>query len=330
MSNKFIHSTLSRVCNLISVVTFEIIEQHFSYLLLYLLVFKEKIKMLDVNISLEATCDLEKELIEKFDLSVINMNFEVDDEFFDTKNDDVVSTRLYEKMEQKKKTGTSQINEYNYEEHFKKLLENGKPIVHLALSSGLSGTIDGAKRVAEKLNKSYKNKVYVVDSLAACSGQGLLGIVLRDYAKKCNSIEELVEYAEMMKHRIYHYFTVETLTYLANGGRLNSKTAFFGNLLNIKPVMEMSRVGKLEVMYKVISRKKSINSIAELTVKSIDDGFSYCFIAHANSVKDALVMKERIEAGSKIKPVLVNLGPVIGCHSGPGTIAVFFVGKENR
>ena len=286
--------------------------------------------MLEVNISMEATCDLEKEFIEKFDLKVVNMNFEVDGEFFDTDKDDVVSTRLYEKMVQKKKTGTSQINEFTYEEFFKNLLKDGKPIVHLALSSGLSGTVDGARTAAEKLNQNGEKKVYVIDSLCVCSGQGMLGMVLRDYAKNCDSIEDFVAFAESVKNKIYHYFTVDNLTYLANGGRLNSKAAFFGNLLSIKPVMEASRVGKLEVMHKVISRKKSISSIASLSAKAYDEKYSYCFIAHANCVEDALLMKGKIEAETKLVPVVVNLGPVIGCHTGPGTLAVFFVGKENR
>lgn len=286
--------------------------------------------MLDVTISLESTCDLDKETIEKYDLSVIDMNFEVDGESFYTKEDDVVSTRLYEKMMQKKKTGTSQINDFSYEEHFKKLLEKNQPIIHLTLSSGLSGTIDGARRVAEEFNKSNKYKIYIIDSLCACSGQGLLGMVVRDYSRQCESIEGLVEFAEKMKNKIYHYFTVDSLTYLANGGRLDSKSAFFGNLLNIKPVMEMSRKGKLEVLHKVISRRKSITSIADLTAKSIDETYPYCFIAHANCIKDALLMKEKIELGSRVKSEIVNLGPVIGCHSGPGTLAVFFIGRLDR
>ncbi len=286
--------------------------------------------MLDVCISLESTCDLEKDFIEKFDLSIIDMNFEVDGESFNTKNDDVVSSKLYEKMLQKKKTGTSQINDYFYEEHFKNLLKQNKPIIHLALSSGLSATVDGARRVADEINKTSDNKVFVIDSLCGCSGQGLLGMIIREKSKECSSVEELVAFAELLKHKIYHYFTVDTLTYLANGGRLNSKTAFIGNLLSIKPVMEMSKVGKLEVMHKVISRKKSISSISNLVVNAIDDNYEYCFIAHANCIQDAVSMKEKIEAGSNVKPTIVNLGPVIGCHSGPGTLAVFFVGKENR
>ena len=286
--------------------------------------------MLDICISLEATCDLEKETIEEYDLSVIDMNFEVDGKLFSTKEDNVVSSMLYEKMLQKKKTGTSQINDYYYEEHFKNLLKENKPIIHLALSSGLSATVDGARRVADELNKTSENKVYVIDSLCGSSAQGLLGMILRQKASEYNSIEELVEFAEQLKNKMYHYFTVDSLTYLANGGRLNSKTAFIGNLLSIKPVMEMSEHGKLEVMHKVISRKKSIISISNLVINAIDESYDFCFIAHANCVQDALSMKEKIEAGTSVKPTIVNLGPVIGCHSGPGTLAVFFVGKENR
>lgn len=286
--------------------------------------------MLDICISLESTCDLEREIIERYDLSVIDMSFEVDGKTFNTKEDDVVSSKLYEKMLQKKKIATSQINDYFYEEHFKELLKRNKPIIHLALSSGLSSTVDGARRVAEEINKTSKNKVFVIDSLCGCSGQGLLGMIVREKSKECDSVEALVSFVETIKNRIYHYFTVESLTYLANGGRINSKTAFIGNLLSIKPVMEMSKDGKLEVMHKVISRKKSISSISNLVVKALDDSYDYCFIAHANSLEDAVSMKEKIEMGSKVRPVIVNLGPVIGCHSGPGTLAVFFVGKEDR
>jgi DegV family protein with EDD domain len=286
--------------------------------------------MLDVCISLESTCDLEKDTIEKYDLYIIDMDFEVDGKSFNSKTDDVVSSMLYEKMLQKKKTATSQINDYTYKEHFEKLLEQNKPIIHLALSGGLSATVDGARRVAEEINKSSKNKVYVIDSLCACSGQGILGIMIRDKSETCSSIEELVAYAEMIKNKIYHYFTVDSLTYLANGGRLNSKAAFIGNLLSIKPVMEMSKIGKLEVLHKVISRKKSISSIANMVINSVDENNEICFIAHANCIKDALLLKEKIEENSKTKPKIVNLGPVIGCHSGPGTLAVFFVGKGNR
>ena len=108
------------------------------------------------------------------------------------------------------------------------------------------------------------------------------------------------------------------------------KSSVFGS--HWHEYMELHYVlhGKLEVMHKVISRKKSISSISNLVISAIDESYEYCFIAHANCVQDALSMKEKIEAGTSIKPTIVNLGPVVGCHSGPGTLAVFFVGKENR
>lgn len=286
--------------------------------------------MLDVIISLEATCDLDAKMIKENKLSVINMNFEVDGEQFNTEKDDVVSSLLYEKMVQKKKTGTSQINAYDYEEHFVKLLKSGKDVLHLAFSSGLSGTGEVAKLVAEDLNKSHKNKIYVIDSLCACSGHGLLGIIARDYAKKCDKIDELIEFIETIKHKMYHLFTVDTLTYLANGGRVDGKKAFFGNLLNIKPVMQMNKEGKLEVMHKVISRKKSISVLASMTGEKCDKEYDYCFISHANCLEDAFLLKKKIEETTAFKPVLTNLGAVIGCHSGPGTLAVYFIGKEDR
>ncbi len=286
--------------------------------------------MLDVIISLEATCDLDKDMIEKYDLSVINMDFEVDGTQFNTENDDVVSTMLYEKMVQKKKTGTSQINAYHYEEYFKELLKFNKPILHLAFSSGLSGTGAVAKTVAEELNKTNKTQICVIDSLCACSGHGLLGIIARNYSKTCVSIDELVDYIERTKHKLNHLFTVDTLTYLANGGRIDSKKAFFGNLLNIKPVMRMNGKGELEVMHKVISRKKSIASIAELTQNKFDNDSEYCFISHANCLEDALLLKKKVEELTPLKPIITNLGPVIGCHSGPGTLAVYFISKEDR
>lgn len=286
--------------------------------------------MLDVIISLEATCDLDSKMIEENDLSIVNMNFEVDGEQFNTEKDDVVSSFLYEKMVQKKKTGTSQINAYDYEEHFKKLLKKGKDVLHLAFSSGLSGTGEVAKQVAENLNNLNKNKVYVIDSLCACSGHGLLGIIARDYANKCDTIEELIEFIETIKHKMYHLFTVDTLTYLANGGRVDGKKAFIGNLFNIKPVMQMNKEGKLEVMHKVISRKKSISTLGSMVAERCDSNYGYCFISHANCLEDALALKKKVEETTSFKPILTNLGAVIGCHSGPGTLAVYFIGKEDR
>lgn len=287
--------------------------------------------MLDVIISLEATCDLDKEMLDKYKLSVIDMNFQVDGVEFNTSKDDVISSALYENMQQKRKTGTSQINEFSYKEHFEHLLKQNKPVLHLAFSSGLSGTGAVAKKVADDINENSETKVTVIDTLCACSGQGMIAIIARDYAEKCDTMEELVAFIESIKNKIYHLFTVDTLSFLANGGRVDPKKAFFGNLLNIKPVMQMSGEGKLEVLFKVMSRKKSILSLVNLTEKKLDKEKSgYCFISHANCLADAEMLKTKIEETTNLKPIITNLGPVIGSHSGPGTLAIYFIGTENR
>ena len=140
----------------------------------------------------------------------------------------------------------------------------------------------------------------------------------------------MFNYLESAKYKICHFFTVDDLKYLERGGRISKTTATLGSLIQIKPILKIDNEGRIVQDRKVISRKKSINSIADLSLKVIDENYPYCFIAHANCIKDALLMKEKIEAGSSVKPVITNLGPVIGSHSGPGTLAVFFVGKSDR
>lgn len=286
--------------------------------------------MVDLILSLEATCDLDKETIRKYDLSVVDMEFKVGDEYFNTAENDVVSSKLYEKMTQKQRTSTSQINAYDYEQHFFKLLKQNKPVLHLAFSSTLSGTGLTAKKVAEELNDRHENKIYVIDTLCGSYGQALLAILVRENIAKFSDVSDVLDFINSIKLKMRHLFTVDSLTYLANGGRLDSKTAFFGNLLNIKPVMHLSKFGKLEVLHKVISRKKSISNLADMIKNSYDEDSKFCFIAHANCEKDARFLEEKLKTDSKINTLVVNLGPVIGAHSGPGTLAIFYLGKGER
>lgn len=285
---------------------------------------------MELILSLEATCDLDKETIKNNELSVIDMEFKVGDEYYNTSESDVVTSNLYEKMIQKQRTSTSQINAYDYEQHFTELLKMKKPILHLAFSSSLSGTGMVAKHVADELNKTHDNQIYVIDTLCGSYGQGLLAILVRENMQHFDNVEDVIEFVESIKLRMMHLFTVDSLTYLANGGRLDSKKAFFGNLLNIKPVMHLSKVGKLEVFHKVISRKKSICNLVEMIKKTYDEDGRYCFIAHANCEKDAKFLEEKLKAGAEINTKIVNLGPVIGAHSGPGTLAIFYLGKVER
>lgn len=286
--------------------------------------------MKDLIISLESTCDLTQKQIKEHDLRVIDMMFMVDGKEYSTATDTVVTSELYSKMKSGKKTLTSQINEATYFEFFEQLLKEGKDILHLAFSSGLSNTVNCAKKAAEELNKTHENKIYVIDTLCGCSGQGFLGILTRRYSKKAESIDQAVRYVENLKHRLNHCFSVENLKYLANGGRIKASTAFIGNLLNIKPVMRMDEEGRLVSCGKVMSRKKSLVAIFDKLKNTYDQQFDMCFISHADCLQDAEFIAKLVQEQTTLKPYITDLGPIIGSHSGPGTISLYFIGQQGR
>ncbi len=279
-------------------------------------------------ITIEATSDLPKEYLDRYDLNMIDMEFLIDGTVYSTKSDSVTSTDLYAKMKKGVKTSTSQINEMCYEEFFSQQLQHGADILHIAFSSGLSGTGITAHEVAERLNAKNDKKIYVVDSLCACSGQGLLAILAREYAKTAKDIHDVIDYVERTKMKLSHVFTVDNLKYLANGGRVKSSTAFFGNLLNIKPVMHVDDLGHLVPYGKVISRKKSLQSLVEKIKSTYDNTSTYCFISHADCIADANYLYDLLTSDTNLRPIITDLGPVIGSHSGPGTIAVFYLAHD--
>jgi len=284
--------------------------------------------MEEIIISMEATCDLPKDIVEKYNFKIVNMDFMVDDDIYSTSKDDVTSTRLYAKMKNGSKTSTSQVNEQLYTEFFEELIKQGKPILHIAFSSGLSKTYDCAVKSAEELNKKYGSKIFVVDSLCACSGHGYLGVLASEYAKKAKDITDLVKYVEKTKMQLCHDFTVDNLKYLANGGRVKASTAFVGNILNIKPIMKMDNEGHLCSCSKVISRKKSLTTLYKQFVDKKDDNFKTIFISHADCRDDAMLIYNLVKENTDFEPILTDLGPVIGSHSGPGTIALFYLSDQ--
>lgn len=281
--------------------------------------------MKNLIISLEATCDLTKELIKKYNLSIIDMEFMVGEDTFTTKTDDVVSSNLYERMREGEKTSTSQINQSLYEEYFENLLKSGEPILHLAFSSGLSCTYQSALKASESINEKYGKKIYVVDTLSACSGHGLLAILTRRFADSAETIEDVVEYVEKTKHKVKHIFTVDNLKYLANGGRLKTSSAVLGTILNIKPVMQTDSEGRLIVESKVISRKRALLSLFNKMKANYHRQEKMCFISHSACIEDANFLKGKIEQELHLEPIVTNLGPIIGSHSGPGTLAMFYL-----
>ena len=230
-------------------------------------------------------------------------------------------------MRNGKKTGTSMVTVQQAVEYFEPLLKQGKDVLHIAFASALSGTYESMKTASEELSAKYDNKVFIVDSKCACAGEGLLVMLIADYAQT-HSLEESIAYAEEIKNRVVHLFTVDTLKYLATGGRVSKTTAMVGNILKIKPVLCVDDEGRLVAKTKVIGRKASLNKLIEKTVEKFTGESKYVIVSHADCEEDANLVANALSQKLGVTVEIGNIGYVIGGHSGPGTLAIFFVGKD--
>ncbi len=283
---------------------------------------------MDLIISMESTCDVDSQMRKDYDFRILDMEFTIDGEIYFSEKDDVVNTRLYERMRAGSKVTTSQLNAAQYEGFFNKLLKEGKDVLHIGFSSGLSGTFNNAIKGAEEANKKHKNKVILVDSRGGCGGQLLLGIRARRFAKVAKSVEEVAAYVEHDVPKINHTYTVDNLKYLVAGGRLKASSAFFGKLLNIKPIMTMNDEGKPKFITKVLTRKKALKYLIEDCIKRADKDERTMFVSQASCREEAEYVAHMLAENSHLKPILHNMGPIIGGHSGPGTLALFFLGDR--
>lgn len=284
---------------------------------------------MDLTITLESACDLDKRLIDKYDLKIIDMNYMIGDNEFSTASHDIFQSQIYDSMKKGERVLTSQINEEEYETFFEQNIQGNKPILHIGFSSGLSGTIDNAKAAAEIINKKHGRRlVYVVDTLCGSCGQGMLAMFVREFALCADTLQEVLNFVDDVKLKINHCYTLDDLKYQVMGGRIKPAVALIGKLLNIKPVMRLDDNGKLALVSKVFSRKKAIISLAERCNKCIDCDYKIIIIAHANCEGDANLLSEQINKNISIKPIILNLGPIIGGHSGPGTLSIYYVGDK--
>lgn len=247
-------------------------------------------------------------------------------------------SEFYKKMEQGAMTKTSQLNAQDYYNYFENLVNEGyKEILHLTLSSGISGTINSARIAVNMINEKYKDvKIYIVDSLAASSGYGLLMEKLADLKDEGKSIEEVRDWAENNRLFINHWFFSTDLKYYVRGGRISRTSGFFGNMLHVCPLLNVNDEGKLIPREKIIGKKKVINAIVKKMIENAKDGKDYndyCYISHSAVFEDAKAVKDKVEdyfPNLKGKVEIFDIGTTIGSHTGPGTVALFFVGKERK
>jgi DegV family protein with EDD domain len=227
---------------------------------------------------------------------------------------------------------TSQINVYKFEESFKNIVKEGKSIIYIGLSSGLSGTINNARNAALSVGEEYPDSdITIIDTLSASMGIGLLAYKVYDMMKEDKQKDEIVEFIEDIKLKINHYFTVDDLNHLKRGGRVSSSAATVGTLLNVKPVLYMDNEGKLIPLNKVRGRKKAILELVKKFTDRSAGEQQLITISHGDCLEDAKILEELCRKSGRVKDCVINnLGPTIGSHTGAGLLALFFVGTSRE
>lgn len=285
-----------------------------------------------------STADLTKEHFQKRNISYICFHFELDGKpYLDDLGESIPFDQFYQAMVDGADTKTSQINSEEFIEYFEAFLKEGKDIVHVSLSSGISGVSNSARIAKNELEEKYPDrKIYVIDSLLASSGYGLFMDKLADLRDDGMSAEDLTTWAEENKLNCHAWFFSTDLTFYVKGGRVSKVSGFVGNLLNICPLLNMSFEGKLIPRYKIRTKKKAIFAIVDKMEEIAENGKDYsgkCYISNSACLEDAKEVAKLVEErfpklNGKVE--INSVGTTIGSHTGPGTVALFFWGKKRE
>ncbi|MFA5442576.1 MAG: DegV family protein [Bacilli bacterium] len=283
----------------------------------------------------EACSDLPLDFVKKHNIAIVPMLLEIEGKSYshNLEEKELKLHDFYNQLRDKKVSRTSLVNVGEFVQFFTELLKQGKDILYIALSSALSGTYQSAVMAIDMLKEEYPNqRIVSVDTLSASLGEGYLVWRAALMQEEGKLLSEVASWVEENKFHLRHLFTVEELGTLKRGGRLSGTAAFFGTLLGVKPILHVSREGKLEVLEKVVGRKKSLTEmISIMKTQILKSEEQTIFIAHGDCLEEAKEVGGLINASMKVKDLFYSfIGPVIGSHSGPGTIAVFFMGKERE
>lgn len=285
---------------------------------------------MDYLITTDNMADFPEEYIAEHGLRTMSLTYLLDGKTYDADNS-LSSQEFYNKMREGCMPTTSQINPEEAKEKLTEFLQIQKQIIHIAFSGGLSGTYNSVRLAAEELMEENSDcRITVIDSLAASMGEGLLVHKALEKQAEGLSYDEMVAWLEENKLHVCHYFTVDDLFHLYRGGRVSKTAAVLGTLVNIKPVLHVDNEGHLIPLSKVRGRRKSLNALVDNMEKQIGSFRSQndiIFISHGDCYEDALYVKEQVQKRFGIDRFLINpVGPTIGAHSGPGTVALFFMG----
>ena len=279
---------------------------------------------------MNSTVDVPKEWLEERNVPVVPLKYTIDGETY-TDMEGLSAKEFFAKLREGKMSTTSQVNPEEAAALLEPYVKEGKDILHLGFSSGLSGTLNSMKIAGEMLEEKYPEaKVIVIDTLCACLGEALLLHHALKQKAKGMTINELAQWVEDNKLHVCHDVTVDDLNHLHRGGRVSKTTAVLGTLVQIKPIIHMDNDGKLQVIGKERGRKKSLNKIVDMAAeqsKGWDNDI--VMITHGDCIEDAEYVAKLVREKMGINNILINnIGTVIGSHTGPGVVAVFCMGNK--
>lgn len=283
-----------------------------------------------------STADISKEHFESRDIHYVCFHYFLNgQEYVDDLGQSVPFEKFYDEMSKGADTRTSQVNISEYVDYFTPFLEQGLDIVHVSLSSGLSGSVNSARNAALIVKERFPERnIYIVDSLGASSGFGLLMDGAADKRDEGLSAEELAKWIEENRLKLHHWFFSTDLSSYVRGGRISKAAAIFGGLLEICPLLNMDDLGRLIPRFKIRTKKRVIKEIVNKMEECARDGLDYdgkCYISNSACYEDAKQVADLVEArfpklNGKVE--INHIGTTIGSHTGPGTVALFFWGSE--
>lgn len=287
--------------------------------------------MSNYTIFADSACDLSADILKEWQVKHASLSFTFDDEEKEYLNDEMLPDEFYANIRLGKTARTSAINIATFKDLFLSDLKAGNDVLYLGFSGGLSTTCNSARIAAEELAEEFTDrKILVVDTLSASAGYGLLLYLAVCKRDEGATIEEVAKFVDEKRFNLCHWFTVDDLNHLKRGGRISPTVAFIGTVMGIKPVLHMDDEGHLINMFKVRGRKAAIKALADKFGElAVDNTEGPVYISHGDCIDDANELAHIIEEEYKVKTdIITYVGPVIGAHSGPGTLALFFVGKE--
>ena len=282
------------------------------------------------RITTDSTADLPQEFLNERGIAYVGLAFQIGGEEYREGPDlKMTSKEFYDQLRAGTPASTVQVNTYEFIDFAEPFLAAGEDVLHIAFSSGLSGTYESCARGAEELRAKYpERKIVVVDSLAASMGEGLLVYYADENRKAGMSLDDNAKWLEENKLHLCHWFTVDDLMHLHRGGRVSRTSAVFGSLLGIKPVLHVDDEGHLINISKARGRNASLKALVDKMEKTVtEEGKKTVFISHGDCLKDAELVADMVRERFGTEDIHINyVGPVIGAHSGPGTLALFYLG----